>query len=95
MRLHFTGHLWHWRGPSPFHFVTVPEPESADLHAVRDALSYGWGAIPVEARIGETTWRTSLFPKDGAYVLPVKDAVRRAEGLALGRPADVELTLAL
>jgi len=77
--LQFSGDVWHWRGPSPFYFVTVPEEESAQLHEVARAVTYGWGMLPVRARIGSTEWRTSLWPKDDRYVLPLKVAVRRAE----------------
>jgi len=77
--LQFSGDVWQWRGPAPFYFVTVPEEESSRLHDVARAVTYGWGMLPVRARIGGTEWRTSLWPKDGGYVLPLKDAVRRAE----------------
>jgi hypothetical protein len=89
----FTGDVWHWRGPAPFHFVTVPDDESAQLAQVARAVTYGWGMVPIGARIGTTTWRTSLFPKDGGYVLPVKDAVRRAEQIDIGDTVTVHLTL--
>lgn len=82
--LRFSGEIWHWRGPAPFYFVTVPEEASHSIQAVASAVSYGWGMIPVTARIGATTWTTSLFPKDGLYVLPLKTVVRRAEGLDEG-----------
>jgi len=93
MELAFAGELWHWRGPSPFHFVTVPEPESAEIEAVSATVSYGWGCIPVKGRVGETTFTTSLFPKDGGYLVPVKDAVRKAEHLELGDIVEVRLTI--
>jgi Domain of unknown function (DUF1905) len=88
-----TGEIWHWRGPAPFHFVTVPEQQSADIHALARAVTYGWGMVPVRARVGETAWKTSLFPKDGGYVLPLKDAVRRAEGLEVGGTVAARLTV--
>ncbi len=94
MDLDVTGEVWHWRGPSPFHFVTVPQEETAHLRAVSTAVTYGWGMIPVRARIGGTTWTTSLFPKDGLYVVPVKDAVRRAEKIDDGDIVTVLLTVA-
>ena len=50
----------------------------------RHAVSYGWGVIPVTVRIGEHEFTTSLFPKDGGYLVPIKDMVRKAEGLVLG-----------
>ena len=93
MELGFSGELLHWRGPSPYHFVAVPEAESADLDEVRAAVTYGWGVIPVVARIGGTTFTTSLFPKDGGYLVPVKDAVRKAEALEVGVRCTVQLTV--
>jgi hypothetical protein len=80
----FSGEIWYWRGPAPFHFVTVPEEQCTELAAVAADVSYGWGMIPVRARTGATEWRTSLFPKDGGYVVPLKDAVRRAERIDVG-----------
>jgi Domain of unknown function (DUF1905) len=91
--LQFSGDIWHWRGPAPFFFVTVPEEESAQLHDVAGAVSYGWGMLPVRARIGGTEWRTSLWPKDGQYVLPLKVAVRRAEQLDEGDVVTAQLLL--
>ena len=95
VQLNFSGEIWYWRGPSPFHFVTVPDAESADIEAVSSRVSYGWGVIPVTARIGETSFTTSLFPKDGGYLLPIKDAVRRAEELEVGDMVSAVLTIDL
>lgn len=92
MDLEFSGEVWHWRGPAPFFFVTVPEEESLDLQAVSAAVTYGWGMIPVRAQIGRTRWETSLFPKDGGYVVPLKVKVRRAEGIDEGDVVTVRLT---
>ena len=84
MDLEFRGELWYWRGPAPFHFLSLPVEVTAGLRAMSALVSYGWGMIPVTARIGTSEWTTALFLKDGRYVLPVKDAVRRAQGLAIG-----------
>jgi hypothetical protein len=91
--LDFDGEIIHWRGPAPFHFVAVPDEESAAIEAVSSIVSYGWGAIPVVVRIGRTEFRTSLFPKDGRYLVPLKAAVRDAEALALGDDVRVRLHL--
>lgn len=93
MDLEFSGEIIHWRGPSPFHFVEVPDEESAAIEAVSSIVTYGWGAIPVKARIGDTDFTTSLFPKGELYLVPVKDAVRRAEQLTLGDEVRVHLHL--
>ncbi|HVF31823.1 MAG TPA: DUF1905 domain-containing protein [Acidimicrobiales bacterium] len=93
MQLTFTGPLWYWRGPAPWHFVTVPDELCGDLDDAARMVSYGWGMVPVEATIGRTDWSTSLWPKDGAYLVPVKAWVRKAEGIELGDPVSVHLTV--
>jgi hypothetical protein len=87
----FTGEVIYWRGPSPYHYVPVPAAESGEIRSFAPLVSYGWGVIPVRVRIGSTSFTTSLFPKDGRYMVPVKDAVRHAEGLAVGDAVTVEL----
>ena len=93
MDLEFTGEMWFWKGPSPWHFVTVPEDDCVELEATSAFVSYGWGMIPVQARIGDTGWRTSLFPKDRRYVVPIKAHVRKAEGLEVGDAVTVRLVV--
>ena len=95
MDLEFSGELWFWRGPAPWHFVTVTDEECGELAAACAGVTYGWGMIPVTARIGATAWKTSLWPKDGRYVVPVKAWVRRAEGLQLGDVVTVRLAVAV
>jgi len=93
MELEFSGELWFWRGPAPWHFVSVPEDDCQQLEATSAFVSYGWGMIPVAARIGETGWKTSLWPKDGGYIVPVKADVRRAEGIDVGDVVSVRLAV--
>ena len=93
MELDFTGEMWFWKGPAPWHFVTVPEAECGELEAASAVVTYGWGMIPVSARIGSTEWTTSLFPKDGRYIVPVKAWVRKAEGLEVGDTVTVNLAV--
>ncbi len=93
MNLDFSGEIWFWRGPAPWHFVTVPEPESAELAATSEFVSYGWGMIPVTAQIGRTRWETSLFPKDGLYIVPLKAWVRRDEELDIGDTVTIRLAV--
>ena len=93
MELEFSGEMWFWKGPAPWYFVTVPEEECSALEATSAVVSYGWGMIPVTARIGGTRWKTALWPKDGRYIVPVKADVRRAEGLDLGETVTVRLSV--
>jgi hypothetical protein len=91
MNITFDGNIWYWRGPAPFYFVTVPEKESHDLKAISGSVTYGWGMIPVTVRIGTTEWKTSLFPKEGRYLVPLKDAARKAEQLREGDTVTIRL----
>ena len=93
VHLEFSGEIWFWKGPAPWHFVSVPEDECDELEQTSSFVSYGWGMIPVTVRIGETSWTTSLWPKDGGYVVPLKTAVRHAEELAVGDVVTVRLTV--
>jgi hypothetical protein len=95
VELAFTGRVIEWRGPAPYYFVPVPDQESADIREVAALASYGWGVIPVEARIGETAFATSLFPRDGGYLLPLKNAVRVPSGLSAGDDVSIRMTVRL
>lgn len=92
--LEFSAELFEWRGPAPFYWLAIPDDGCDSIRAEAAAASYGWGAIPVRARIGATEWETSLLPRDGGYVLPVKIAVRRAEGVVEGDTVVVGMSVA-
>ena len=91
MNIEFTGKIWFWKGPAPWFFVTVPAKQSRDLKAISGFVTYGWGVIPVVVRIGNTEWRTSLFPKDDRYLVPIKASVRKVENLKDGDTVTVGL----
>ena len=93
MNLEFAGEIWFWRGPAPWYFITVPDKESSALESASTLVTYGWGMIPVTAQIGATGWKTSLYPKDGRYIVPVKANVRQAEGLDEGDVVTIRLTV--
>ncbi|WP_033341079.1 DUF1905 domain-containing protein [Catenuloplanes japonicus] len=94
MELEFSGEMWFWRGPAPWHFVTVPDEEAAVLRSTAAEVSYGWGMIPAEVHIGATVWETALWPKDGRYIVPIKTTVRRAEELTVGDVITLRLSVA-
>lgn len=89
----FAAEIVHWRGPAPFLFVPIPPEHVAEIRYAAKQASYGWGCVPVEARIGGTDFTTSLFPRGDTYMLPVKVAVQRAEGIGLGDRVSVELRI--
>lgn len=93
MEVDFTGDIFEWRGPAPYYYVAVPDDDSADILEASRVLTYGWGVIPARVVVGGTEWTTSLFPKDGRYLVPLKDVVRRAERLDVGDVIDVRMVL--
>jgi hypothetical protein len=82
-----------WRGPAPFVFVPVSLEISSEIRVLAKTLSYGWGVIPVTVLIGDTEFNTSLFPRDGIYLVPIKVAVQKAEGVNVGESVRLELRL--
>jgi hypothetical protein len=94
MEWEFEGSILYWRGPAPFYFVPLSEDVVADIAPVANQLTYGWGCIPVRATIGDTAFDTALFPKDGGYLLPVKVAIRRSEGIDEGDLVAVRMSVA-
>lgn len=91
MLIEFEGDIFEWRGPAPFLFVAVPDEPSRDIKEIANLVTYGWGVIPVTVRIGRTEWKTSLFPKDGRYLVPIKVSVQRSERLMVGDQVAIHL----
>lgn len=95
LNIAFTGTLWFWKGPAPWYFVPVPDVLCGDIRDIASLVTYGWGVIPVTVHIGRSTWQTSLFPKDGRYLVPIKARVRAAEQLTEGDEVEVSLDISL
>jgi uncharacterized protein DUF1905 len=93
MNIEFNGKIFIWRGPAPWFFVAVPADHSHDIKAISNLVTYGWGVIPVNVRIGKTEYQTSLFPKDGLYLVPIKASVRKAEKLEEGDNVTIRLEI--
>jgi hypothetical protein len=92
----FDAPVWVWdaRKTDVWTFVSLPPEESEEIREFAAGIPRGFGSVKVTATIGATTWRTSIFPsKDGVYVLPLKKAVRTAEGLAIDAVATVKVEL--
>jgi len=95
MIIEFSGKILFWRGPAPWFFVAVPAKQSHEIKAVSGLVTYGWGVIPVLVRIGKTKFTTSLFPKDGKYLVPIKASVRKAENLEKDDKVPIRLEIRL
>lgn len=92
MDFEFEGPVVEWRGPAPYYFVAIPEEESADIKDAAKGMEY-WGQVPVVVRIDDVEFTTALFPKDGRYLLPLKDVVRKAAGLDVDQVLAAALSL--
>jgi hypothetical protein len=102
--LHFTAPLWLWttgKALASWHFITI-DGEVGDaikatsiMRRLEGGRARGFGSMKVTATIGGTSWSTSIFPaKDvGGWLLPVKAAVRKAEGIAAGDLIEVKLAI--
>ncbi|MGD9959988.1 DUF1905 domain-containing protein [Nocardioides sp.] len=88
----FDARLIEWRGPAPYYFLRVPDEESADIKFAAKGLEY-WGQVPVVVRIDDSEFTTALFPKHGAYLIPVKLAVRLPLGIDVGQVVEVALSV--
>jgi hypothetical protein len=92
MDIEFHGPVVEWRGPAPYYFVAIPEEESADIKFAAKGIEY-WGQVPVMVRINGAEFTTALFPKDGRYLLPLKDKVRRSAGIEVDEHVTVALSV--
>lgn len=95
--LEFEAELWVWesRPAETWTFVSLPVEESEHIRELTAGPRRGFGSVRVKVRVGTTTWRTSIFPDagSGTYALPVKKAVRTAEGIGVGDTARVVVEL--
>ncbi len=91
--MEFSGNIIYWRGPAPWYFVPIPLDQSEEIRDISDLVTYGWGVIPVGVQIGDTEWTTSLFPKDGVYLVPIKASIRKAEKLEQGDMVTIQLQI--
>ncbi len=94
MDVTFSARLFEWRGPAPFYWFPLPEDVCDYVGDQAAQATYGWGAVPVRVRVGRTEWETSLLPREGGYVLPVKKAVRVQEHFTDGDTVTVAMSVA-
>ncbi|MEY3561885.1 MAG: hypothetical protein RL068_1037 [Actinomycetota bacterium] len=84
MEFEIEGEVIEWRGPAPFYFVATPEEVTEEIELYKRELTYGWGVIPATVTIGATTVATSLIPRQGSFYIPLKDAIRKPNGIGVG-----------
>jgi len=92
-RHRFSAAVISWRGPAPYVFAVLPDEVAAAIRALGAGASYGWGVIPVEAEIAGVTFTTSLFPREGTFLMPLKVALRRQVDMPEGAEVMIEMRL--
>ena len=93
LKFEISGTVIEWRGPAPFYFLPTPIEVTEEIELYKRELTYGWGVIPAKVTIGATTVTTSLIPRDGSFYIPLKDAVRKPNGISLGDSINLVLEL--
>jgi Domain of unknown function (DUF1905) len=90
----FTAKLWLYAGKGAWFFVTLPDDVAGQIRFF-SGRRQGFGSVRVVARIGTSTWKTSVFPdsKSGSYLLPVKAEIRKAQNIGNGDNVSVSLAL--
>lgn len=92
----FSAQLWEPPVEPAWVFATLPADQSDEIGDLVPSAP-GFGSVKVAVTIGETEWKTSLFPSSraAAYVLPVKRAVRDRERLEIGDTATITVRILL
>lgn len=82
-------------GMSGWHFAHVPKKDSLEIKKNFGDIARGWGSLPVEVTVGESKWKTSIFPdkQSSTYLLPLKASVRKAEGILSDDEIKIELKI--
>ena len=93
MHFEISGTVIEWRGPAPFYFLPTPIEVTEEIELYKRELTYGWGIIPATITIGKVSVTTALIPKDGSFYIPLKDAVRKPNGILVGSTISLLLEL--
>jgi hypothetical protein len=93
----FSAKMWLWKGKGGWYFITLPKKIAKQIHSDYSEFKHSWGSLYVEATIGETTWKTSIFPNNAfeSFTIPVKSIVRKKEGLFDGHEVTISLRMIL
>jgi hypothetical protein len=93
VNIYFEAEVHLWTSNPSFYLVSLPKSDSNEIRNLFDGLTNGFGSLKVEATIGHTTWKTSIFPNNdlGVYDLPLKAEIRKKNDLDVGSLAKVDL----
>lgn len=91
----FDASVWLYPGKSGWYFISVPKDISADIHEKFADRKRGWGSIPINVKIGNSSWKTSIFPdsKSACFLLPIKSEIRKAERILVDESCRVQIEI--
>ena len=92
-RFNIKSELFKWQGEAAWFFVRIDEKVSENIKDNFGMMARGWGSLPVNVSLGESRWKTSIFPEKGTYLLPVKSQIRKAEKINDGDPVNLEIEI--
>lgn len=91
---HVISRVWEWQGKGAWHFATISKKDSDEIKKDWIWPRKGFGSIPVKVAVGNTSWKTSIFPeKEGTYLIPIKKTVRIAERIKAGDIVEIEIAV--
>lgn len=91
----FSGNVWCFEGPTPWHFVTLPQKISKEIYFKYHDKKKNFGSIGVNVWIGKSKWKTSIFydSKRKSFVLPLKAIIRTKEKISLDDKVNVRIEI--
>jgi hypothetical protein len=87
--------VWVYPGKAGWYFVSIPEDITEKIDFYFSHAKRGWGSLRVKVDLGESTWKTSIFPdrKTNTYLLPIKSEIRMKERVTEGGSLDINLEI--
>lgn len=95
MEMTFKAELWEWQGQGAWFFVSLPNEYYSEIKAISSSPKKGFGSVKIEASVGKSEWKTSIFPDttSATYLLPIKKAIRKAENLNIRDMVNIKVRL--
>jgi hypothetical protein len=90
----FSANVWVYPGVGGWHFVYLPKDIAKRIDMAKPK-KVGFCFIPVSVTVGDTCWKTTLFPaqKENTYLLALKASVRKKEMIHQGDTIQVSLNV--
>lgn len=85
--------IFKWTGEASWYFIRIDEKVSENIKDNFGMLARGWGSLPVNVTLGESRWKTSIFPEKGTYLLPIKSQIRKAEKINDGDTVNLQIEI--